>query len=87
MCKGQRLDSLLWRKSESIRNFLRDNSFQVMPGIVMAGTLPVFYKVPITQTLSIHIRHGTYAEETHVTYCYPPVPRPASWRKATGVIS
>ncbi len=30
------------------------------------------------QTLSTHIRHGTYPpEETCVTYCYPPIPRPA----------
>ncbi|KAI0257286.1 hypothetical protein BJV78DRAFT_1277838 [Lactifluus subvellereus] len=50
----------------------------VMPGIVMVGTSPVFFKIPVTRTLSAHIRRGTYPpEETHVTYCYPPVPRPA----------
>lgn len=48
-----------------------------MPGIVMAGTSPTFFKIPVTQTLSTHIHNGTYPpEETHVTYCYPPVPRP-----------
>lgn len=32
----------------------------------------------VTQTLSTHIRYGTYPpEEICVTYCYPPVPRPA----------
>ena len=52
-----------------------------MPGIVMAGTSPTFFKIPVTQTLATHIRHGTYPpEETRVTYCYPPVPRPASRR-------
>ena len=30
------------------------------------------YKIPVTQTLSTDIRHGTYPpEETRVTYCYP----------------
>jgi hypothetical protein len=48
-----------------------------MPGIVMVGTSPAFFKIPVTQTLSTHIRHGTYPEEeTYVTYCYPPVSRP-----------
>ena len=48
-----------------------------MPGIVMVGTSPAFFKIPVTQTLSTHIRHGTYPpEETRVTYRYPPVPRP-----------
>ncbi|KAF9513464.1 hypothetical protein BS47DRAFT_1372544 [Hydnum rufescens UP504] len=50
----------------------------VMPGIVMDGTSPAFFKIPITQTLSTHIRHGTYPEEeTRVTYCYPPISRPS----------
>jgi hypothetical protein len=48
-----------------------------MPGIVMVGTSPTFFKIPVTRTLSTHIRHGTYPQETNVTYCHPPVPRPA----------
>ena len=52
-----------------------------MPGIAMVGTSPTFFKIPVTRTLSTHIRHGTYPpEETHVTYCHPPVPRPARRR-------
>ncbi|KAN0094466.1 hypothetical protein V8E55_002753 [Tylopilus felleus] len=54
---------------------------KVMPGIVMVGTSPAFFKIPVTQTLSTHIRYGTYPpEETRVVYCYPPVPRPARRR-------
>jgi len=50
-----------------------------MPGIVMIGTSPSFFKIPITETLSTHIRDGTYPpEETHVTFCNPPVSRPGS---------
>jgi len=42
---------------------------------------PTFFKIPITQALATHIRHGTYPpEETRVTYCYPPVARPARRR-------
>lgn len=44
----------------------------------MIGTLPVFFKIPVSMALATHIRHGTYPpEETPVTYCYPQVPRPA----------
>ncbi|KAH9962988.1 hypothetical protein BC827DRAFT_1196301 [Russula dissimulans] len=51
---------------------------RVMPGIDMVGTSPAFFKIPVTQTLSTHIRHGTYPpEESRVTYFYPTVPRPA----------
>ncbi|KIL00813.1 hypothetical protein PAXRUDRAFT_540334 [Paxillus rubicundulus Ve08.2h10] len=52
-----------------------------MPGIVMVGTSPAFFKIPVTQTLSTHIRYGTYSpEEIRVARCYPPVPRPARRR-------
>jgi len=50
-----------------------------MPGIVMDGTSPTFFKIHITLTLSTHIRQGTYPpEETRVIYCYPPIPRPSA---------
>jgi len=46
-----------------------------MPGILMVGTLPTFFKVPVTQNLSDHIRCGTRPEkETSVTFCFPPIP-------------
>lgn len=52
---------------------------KVMPGIVIVGTSPIFFKIPVTQTLSTHIRHGTYpSEKTHVTYCYPSIARPSN---------
>lgn len=63
------------------------SDFQVMPGIVMVGTSPTFFKIPVTETLSTHIRYGTYpSEETHVTFCYPPIPRP-SRRRSEGMKS
>ncbi|KAL4256075.1 hypothetical protein AB1N83_012125 [Pleurotus pulmonarius] len=50
---------------------------RAIPGIVMVGTSPVFLQIPVTQSLSTHIRHGTYpAQETCVIYCHPPAPRP-----------
>lgn len=43
----------------------------------MLETSPVLFQIPVTQNLSTHIHHGTYpAQETCVTYCYPPVPPP-----------
>jgi hypothetical protein len=44
----------------------------------MVGTWPAFFKIPVTQTLSTHVHHGTYPpKETCVTYCYPPIPCPS----------
>ncbi|TFY65951.1 hypothetical protein EVG20_g5134 [Dentipellis fragilis] len=54
---------------------------KVMPGIVLAGTAPTFFKIPVTQELVTHVRHGTYPPiPTIVTYCFPPLPRPARRR-------
>ncbi len=49
-----------------------------MPGITMVGTAPTFYKIPVTKDLLQHVAQGTYPPDpTHVTFCQPPVPRPA----------
>lgn len=54
---------------------------KVMPGIVMVGTSPTFFKIPITKELVSHVSHGTYPPTpTIVTFCFPPVPRPARRR-------
>ncbi|KAF8909527.1 hypothetical protein CPB85DRAFT_1222023, partial [Mucidula mucida] len=53
----------------------------VMPPSVMGGTSPTFLKIPVTESLSTHIRDGTYPPDiTCVTFCKPPVPRPALWK-------
>ena len=50
---------------------------QTIPGIVMAGTSPTFYKVPVTTELEYAIRHGLYpADPTRVLRHQPVVPRP-----------
>ncbi|KAK0235430.1 hypothetical protein EDD85DRAFT_887982 [Armillaria nabsnona] len=55
---------------------------KIMPGIVMLGTMPTFYKIPVSQSLLYHIRHGTYPPElTQVTCCAVPVPRPGEGMK------
>lgn len=65
----------------SLLTFLSDFIRQIMPGIVMVGTSPIFFKIPVTENLEFHIRHGTYPPDvTTVTYCQPPVPRPARRR-------
>jgi hypothetical protein len=57
-----------------------------MPGITMSGTTPTFYKIPITTDLVQHVAGGTYPPDPiHVTFCLPPVPRPAR-RDSEGVI-
>ncbi|KAF9552488.1 hypothetical protein CPC08DRAFT_714597 [Agrocybe pediades] len=54
---------------------------KVIPGIVMAGTWPTFFKIPVTEELVTHVRHGTYPPTpTIVTFCHPPLPGPARHR-------
>ena len=51
--------------------------WQVIPGIVMAGTYPTFYKIPVTSQLVYNVRNGLYPDQpTIVTFHRPEVPRP-----------
>jgi len=44
----------------------------------MVGTTPTFYKIPVTKDLLQHVAQGTYPPNPiHVTFCQPPIPRPA----------
>lgn len=48
-----------------------------MPGIVLAGTMPNFFKIPITSNLVRHVQEGTYPPEpTVVSIHVPDLPRP-----------
>lgn len=50
---------------------------QVIPGIVMIGTAPIFYKTEVTAELEYSIRHGLYPPNaTVVSKHQPTVPRP-----------
>ncbi|PBK83984.1 hypothetical protein ARMGADRAFT_1000738 [Armillaria gallica] len=56
---------------------------KIMPGIVMLGMTPTFYKVPVSQNLLYHIRHGTYPPELTQVTCYTaPVPCPGEGMKS-----
>ncbi|THU95943.1 hypothetical protein K435DRAFT_665350 [Dendrothele bispora CBS 962.96] len=49
---------------------------KVMPGIMMVGTAPTFFKIPVTEQLVYHVRHGTYPPQSMlVIYCCPPLAR------------
>jgi hypothetical protein len=43
-----------------------------MPGIVLAGTTPTFYKIPVTNNLVRHVRHGIYPSEPTVVSAQVP---------------
>ncbi|KAF8421905.1 hypothetical protein L210DRAFT_3572291 [Boletus edulis BED1] len=50
---------------------------QTILGIMIVGTTPIFYRIPVTRDLIEHIAQGTYPPNaTYVTCCQPPVPRP-----------
>lgn len=55
---------------------------KVMPGIVMHGTMPTFYKIPITTELVKAVEAGEQPEqETVVHACVPEVPQPEEGMK------
>jgi hypothetical protein len=48
-----------------------------MPGIVLVGTMPTFFKIPVTSNLVRHVQNGTYPPEpTVVSIHVPDFPRP-----------
>ena len=48
-----------------------------MPGVVLVGTTPILYKIPVTADLVRHIAHGTYPPEATIVLANVPVlPRP-----------
>lgn len=52
---------------------------KVIPGLTMAGTLPVFYKVPVTMELAQAVQSGTRPNTpTHVLAHIPSIPRAVS---------
>jgi hypothetical protein len=56
---------------------LPELDFRMMAGIVMSGTSPSFFKVPVTQELADAVRRGQFpATPTVVARHLPEVPRP-----------
>ena len=48
-----------------------------IPGIVMKGTSPIFYKVDVTTALVQAVATGTYPNTATTVHAYPPdIPRP-----------
>jgi hypothetical protein len=55
---------------------------KVMPGIVMNGTMPTFYKIPVTPELVRAVESVERPEEETVVHAYlPEVPRPEEGMK------
>ena len=55
---------------------------KVMPGIVMDGAMPTFYKIPITPELVTAVESGECPEQETIAYAYrPEVPRPEEGMK------
>ena len=55
---------------------------KVMPGIVMDGSMPTFYKIPVTPELVRAVESGKRPEQETVLYaCRPEVPRPEQFMK------
>lgn len=51
---------------------------KVIPGITMKGTMPIFYKIPVTADLVRAVQLGEYPAQETIVYAHiPVVPRPA----------
>lgn len=56
---------------------LSESTTGIVPAILMVGTYPVFYKIPVSAALNASIESLSYpTTETAVTKCSPKVPRP-----------
>jgi len=52
--------------------FLEPLEKQVIPGITMVGTFPIFYKIEVTADLDRSVRFGQYPEAKTVVYRHTP---------------
>jgi hypothetical protein len=80
--------------SEAIAAFHNDNimnakhlgtdplTSKVMPGIIMDGTMPTFFKIPITTELVTAVESGEPPQQETIVHAYhPEVPRPGEGMK------
>ena len=53
---------------------------QIFPAIIMVGTAPIFYRIPITAELVNCVESGSLPPQvTVVQRCVPPVPNPIAY--------
>jgi hypothetical protein len=48
------------------------HTHKLMPGITLTGSLPIFYKIPVTTHLAENIEAGTYPAEPTIIYAHLP---------------
>ncbi|KAH9065176.1 hypothetical protein EDB83DRAFT_767575 [Lactarius deliciosus] len=57
-----------------------NDGLQVIPGIIMVGAVPIFYRIPITAELVRCVRAERYpVGTTRVQRCVPPVPNQSAY--------
>ena len=70
-------EAIAARQHNMIRGILSEDDTEVVPAILMTGTYPVFYRIPVSSELDLSIGSLSYPTiETKVTKCLPEVPRP-----------
>ncbi|PCH35992.1 hypothetical protein WOLCODRAFT_134036 [Wolfiporia cocos MD-104 SS10] len=66
--------------AKAIAAFDYNNRLRVMCSIathLLVGTMPTFYKIPVTANLMRDVRHGTYPSEPTIVFAHvPDLPRP-----------
>ncbi|KAH8983694.1 hypothetical protein EDB86DRAFT_3066249 [Lactarius hatsudake] len=77
-------DQLQYSRGENIESKACASGFYnfIMPGIILHGTMPIFYKIPITTNLVHNVWSSTYpSEPTIVSFHVPKLPNPNDFRK------
>ncbi|KAH9018551.1 hypothetical protein EDB84DRAFT_1626222 [Lactarius hengduanensis] len=73
------LETLPQLIAEAIAAVDFNNRLRIMPGIIQTGTMPTFYKIPVTTDLMRNVWFGTYpSEPTIVSVHIPDLPSPHS---------
>jgi len=79
-------EAIAARQHNVIGGALDEDATETMPAILMIGTYPVFYRIPVSSELDLSVGSLSYpAAETKVTKCSPELPRP-SMRYGEGMV-
>ena len=72
-------EAIAARQHNVIGGMVRQSDTEIVPAILMIGTYPVFYKIPVSAKLNQSIASLHYPTiETVITKCSPKVPRHSS---------
>jgi hypothetical protein len=58
--------------------------FKIMPGIILSGASPTFYKIPVSEDLVYAVQTGQYPKQETVVLAHRPAVLPSARRPSSG---